>query len=184
MRLEPGESLVDANSTSLFDAVISGACLALFEAVGAPLEPVDVAVGSRDDVGASIGFTGPSLRGALVLISTRHLIQSVLPEAVRGDSAAQVADWTGELANQLLGRIKNKLLNYGVSVDMSTPTVIFGLELARKGTSAGIRRQFAFRHADQPLAIYLDAVAAPGFRLTEPEAPVAPGIAEGDLALF
>ena len=176
---------MDPNSDVLLDAAIEGACRALFEAVGAPLERVEQAIGSTDDVGASIGFTGATLRGALVLISTRRLIERVLPaEVAPGDVLAQVADWTGELTNQLLGRIKNKLLVYGVTVDMSTPTVIFGLELARKDTRLSIRREFAFRHGGEPLSIYFDAVAVPGFRLTEPTEPPAAGIAEGDLALF
>ena len=176
---------MDAKSVTELDSVIEGACRALFEAVGTPLEPAGEAVGTRDDVGASIGFTGPVLRGALVLISTRRLIQRALPaDVASGDTSAQVADWTGELTNQLLGRIKNKLLRYGVTLEMSTPTVIFGLELARKDMRRNIRREFAFRHGDEPLSIYFDAIAAPDFRLSEPEEPPAPGIAEGDLALF
>jgi len=32
-------------------------------------------------------------------------------------------DWAGELANQFLGRLKNKLLGYGVRLAMGTPEI-------------------------------------------------------------
>jgi CheY-specific phosphatase CheX len=157
----------------------------LFEAVGAPLEAADGHIGASDDVGASIGFTGPELRGSLVLISTHRFVQKVLPREIEaGDSAEQIADWTGELANQLLGRIKNKLLTYGVTLEMSTPTVIFGLELIRKNSRSSICRQFSFRHGDHWLSVYFDAVTAPSFELSVPTQPPEGGIAEGELALF
>ena len=176
---------MNSSSVNLLDAVIGDACRALFEAVGARLEPSDAHTGTADDVGASIGFTGPALRGALVMISTHRFVQRVLPAEIEaGDSAEQVADWTGELANQLLGRIKNKLLTYGVTLEMSTPTVIFGLELIRKSSRSSICRQFSFRQGEDALSIYFDAVAAPGFELTPPTEPPEPGIAEGELALF
>src|SRR5438876_413749 len=86
----------------------------------------------------------------------------------------------GPRANQLLGRIKNKLLTYGVTLEMSTPTVIFGLELIRKSSRSSICRQFSFRQGEDALSIYFDAVAAPGFELTPPTEPPEPGIAEGE----
>jgi CheY-specific phosphatase CheX len=176
---------VTPKSLETLDALIGSACRALFESVGAKLEPVDKVVSAGDDVGATIGFTGSVLRGALVMISTKRLIQKVLPpEIVPGASDTQVADWMGELTNQLLGRIKNKLLSYGVTLEMSTPTVIFGLELARKDTGASVRRHLAFRHENHPLLISFDAVGAPDLELSIPEEPVDPGIAEGELALF
>jgi len=176
---------VEATSVRMLDAAVEAAALALFDSLGIPLES-EASVGRSDDnIGASIGFTSPKLKGALVLISTRALVARALPSEVReGASEEQISDWMGELANQLLGRIKNKLLALGVALEMSTPTVIWGLELASKDTRSRLRRRFAFRHGGQPLSVFVDAVSAPDFEFTVSEAAQGPGIAEGELTLF
>jgi hypothetical protein len=113
------------------------------------------------------------------------MIQKVLPSDIGVEATdAQIADWTGELSNQLLGRIKNKLLSHGAVLEMSTPTVFFGRELARKDTSSNIRRHLVFRHGTEPLLVTFDAVAAAGVELSPSVATDEPGIAEGELALF
>ena len=176
---------MDESSVKTLDSVVESASFALFESVGVPLERVPAVTRSRDDIGASIWFTSSVLRGAVVLISTRALVRQALPEEMReGAPDEQIADWMGELTNQLLGRIKNKLLSFGVTLEMSTPTVIFGIDLANKDTRARLRRQFAFRSGEEPLSVFLDAVSAPGLELTLLEEPPPAGIAEGDLALF
>jgi CheY-specific phosphatase CheX len=157
----------------------------LLDSVGAPLEPLPRTVAVTDDVGASIGFTGPVLRGALVMTSTRRLVRKVLPADLAAEGTdPQIADWTGELANQLLRRIKNKLLAYGVVLEMSTPTVFFGLELARKHTGSTVRRELAFRHGDEPLVVTFDAQTSKDIDLTTPLEEAAAAVAEGDLTLF
>ena len=176
---------MEATSVKTLDAVVEGAVRALFEGLGIELDVVPAVARTSDDIGASIGFTSPTLRGAVVLISTRKLVHRALPDEVReGATDEHIADWMGELANQLLGRIKNKLFPLGVALEMSTPTVIFGIDIARKDTRSSVRRFLAFQHQGEPLAVFLDAVAAPDFAFSSPESAVAVGIAEGELALF
>lgn len=175
---------LDARSIAVLDAVIEEASLALFDGVGVALGRASQPVKSPDDISASIGFAGPALRGALVLISTRRLVEVALPPEVRDrHSDEQLADWMGELANQLLGRVKNKLLNYGVSLAMGTPTVVLGNDLSRKDKQAGVRRQFVFRHAADSLSVCFDAVAGAGLLLLPDEPPVS-RISEGEVSLF
>ncbi|HEX6274670.1 MAG TPA: chemotaxis protein CheX [Polyangiaceae bacterium] len=173
------------SSVEMLDSAVEAAALALFESAGLPLEK-SAAIGRADDnIGASIGFTSPKLRGALVLISTRELVARSLPvELEGGTSEEQISDWMGELANQLLGRLKNKLLALGVALEMSTPTVIWGLELASKETRSRLRRRFTFRHEDQPLSVFIDAVAAPDFEFTASDTAQGAGVLEGELQLF
>jgi CheY-specific phosphatase CheX len=176
---------VDAKSLTVLDDIVVTACRAVFEGAGAPLEVAESISRETDDIGASIGFTGTSLRGSLVLISSKRLIKTVLPVAVgRGSESAQIADWMGELSNQTLGRIKNRLLAYGVTLEMSTPTVLFGLSISRRDTGSIVRREFCFRHGVETLAVSLDALASPEFELTRKESAVGPGVAEGEIALF
>ncbi len=67
---------------------------------------------------------------------------------------------------------------------MGTPTVMLGVELARKDNHKGVRRQFAFRHADESLSVCFDALPSPGLNLAAVAASGAPEVAEGDVALF
>lgn len=176
---------MDEQSLTVLDEIIVGACRAVFDGVGSSLDVAPPEPGRADDIGASIGFTGTSLRGALVLMSSKRFIESVLPAEVgKGEGADQIADWMGELSNQTLGRIKNQLLAYGVTLEMSTPTVLFGVSLSRRDTRSSVRRQFSFRHGDETLALSFDAVASPDFELTEKSGDVGPRIAEGEIALF
>ncbi|HEY3497078.1 MAG TPA: chemotaxis protein CheX [Polyangiaceae bacterium] len=176
---------MDASSIALLDSVVEDASVALFASIGLSLSREADSAKSPDDMGASIGFAGPELRGALVLISTRKLVRLALPREVQDRSSdEQLADWMGELANQLLGRIKNKLIAYGVNLAMGTPAVMLGLDLARKDRHRGVRRQFSFRHAEEALSVYLDAVAPAEFKLKVPSVPPVGGIVEGDVAFF
>jgi chemotaxis protein CheX len=77
---------------------------------------------SADEVFAGvIGFTGDSMRGTLVLAPTRALLE----RSHRGLSC-ELRDWAGELANQLLGRIKNRLRGVGIEIHVTTPVVLRG----------------------------------------------------------
>jgi CheY-specific phosphatase CheX len=177
-------NVLDARSIAVLDALIEEASLALFDGIGVTLGRAPAPVKSADDISASIGFAGPAFRGALVLISTRRLVQFALPREIHDrESDEHVADWMGELANQLLGRVKNKLHGYGVSFAMGTPTVMLGMDLSRKDKHPGVRRQFAFRHAGDSLSVCLDAIASPNLTLL-PDEPATSGIAEGEVALF
>jgi CheY-specific phosphatase CheX len=72
-----------------------------------------------------IGFTGFELRGSLMLAMSEGALQAALP--TKHDLPHH---WIAELANQLLGRIKNQLARYEVDVALSTPVVIRGERIA------------------------------------------------------
>lgn len=68
---------------------------------------------------AKIGFAQAGSKGTL-LLGVPPAIVEAMQLGARGVSHA---DWLGELANQYLGRFKNKLLAYGVHIEMGTPFV-------------------------------------------------------------
>src|SRR5438105_11537361 len=65
-----------------------------------------------------IGFAGRLLRGSLTLVAPFSLLQTTYPFALRAEPEAEldVLDWSGELANQLLGRISNRLAARGIEL--------------------------------------------------------------------
>lgn len=78
------------------------------------------------------------------------------------DSAASVADfpieccadWLGELANQLGGRLKNKLNGFGVQPVLSTPTTVHGKGL-RLHTQADVHHSLRIKFMGGQMLIEL-----------------------------
>ncbi len=100
--------------------------MALFSAYGVALEPVDLEAYPNGDLNliSVIGFGGRQIAGSLVLGATEQPLQESRP------GSASARDWIAELANQLLGRIKNKVLARGIEFFAMPPAVVSGQHLA------------------------------------------------------
>ena len=70
-----------------------------------------------------IGFTGRQIAGTLVMGATKEPIEASRPR----DSTCR--DWVAELANQLLGGVKNRVLSHGIEFYAVPPTVVSGAHL-------------------------------------------------------
>ncbi len=68
-------------------------------------------------VAGLVSFSGAAMRGSIILSSTFTLIARARPPLARAHSLSSLAaadwivarDWAGELSNQVLGRIRNRL---------------------------------------------------------------------------
>lgn len=71
------------------------------------------------------------MRGALVW----EISMATVRAASASTDVNDLRDWVGEMTNQLLGRIKNKLLGHGLELLLSTPTVVYGcaVDIPREG---------------------------------------------------
>ena len=116
-------------SNKVLEEVIQEALCELLECYGqgtpAEVHAVSRAAPPQTAFAASLGFTAEVLRGTLVLIAPEAAVARVLPpELSQGDiTPDRLADWAAELSNQLVGRIKNKLLRYRIVVTLSVPSV-------------------------------------------------------------
>ncbi len=70
-----------------------------------------------------IGFGGKGVRATCLIGAEQSLVEA----SCRASSRPR--DWIAELANQLVGRVKMKLLGYGVSVTMTTPLALSGVRV-------------------------------------------------------
>src|ERR1041384_341609 len=104
-----------------------GACVRLFESYGLDMRHVTHFAPSASDVlyCGIVGFTGQNIRGGLVLGGSREALGASNPVNTAG-----VRDWVAELANQLAGRIKSRLLAHDVELHIATPVVLRGEHLA------------------------------------------------------
>jgi len=129
---------------------------------------------------AEVDFKGRLLCGSIVLSATRSVILETAHGAVGMDARAprSLSDWNGELVNQLLGRVKNKLRTQEVSVDVSVPRPLVTVEPTR---DYDVRQQFS--SAAGTFCLFLVALFDAGLALGV--GSIDEGLpSEGELLLF
>lgn len=130
----------------------------------------------EDPFASSIGFTSDILPGALVLIASRSVVESSLPANLKMSTLDDeiLADWTGELSNQLLGRLKSRFCAAGVDITLSTPTVFAGKDLHHFACQSDLLRRLFFKDGGA-LLVEFQADFDSDFEIGEGEAAPAEG---------
>ena len=94
------------------------------------------------ELGSIVGFRGEQVRGGLAFVAPVDLVAATLPvapDATRLES--QLRDWSGEMANQLVGRLKNKLsarsldFEVGMPASFGSAKIRFAPQPSAQGTS-------------------------------------------------
>lgn len=166
---------------------LAASCVHLFRDNGVELQMLEDVVSEAtpgNAVVAFIGFTGDHLCGSLTIVAPMALITRSHPLRERREiDEDMVCDWASELANQLLGRVKNRLRPFGLVIVLSTPSAAIGEHLrAREEQSEGFRR-LLFDAGTDRLAVLFDAVAQDtGLKLEEVNMPDPQR--EGEVLLF
>jgi CheY-specific phosphatase CheX len=122
------------------------------------------------EIAAVLGYTGPQIKGSVVITGPRGLFDKSHPNHAMGMPVvdADHLDWAGEVANQILGRIKNKMASSGVSFAMSTPTAVVGRDMQVRPPKDGVAFEHLFRGALGEIVVHFIAVIAPGVELSAP----------------
>ena len=163
------------------DDLVFDCCRELFSSYRIEMRPL-----SRTDFPATeeltlcgvLGFGGQQMRGALVLATTREPLELTNPE-----NLGSPRDWVCELANQLMGRVKNRLLGQGVQVHLATPAGLSGENLTP--TPAKLRAPQIFGTPNGYVCVWIDCEFADGFQLPREPGPAAvDAIPEGETILF
>ncbi|MGC4087045.1 MAG: chemotaxis protein CheX [Polyangiaceae bacterium] len=172
-------------ATELFDQNLEIAASALFEHLGVEVNFEPPPDRAKCDLACSVGFASPNLRGSLTMTADRAFVINSRPPELRGTapSELEISDWMGELGNQLLGRLKNRLIGYGVVIDLGTPAVLFGVEIQRHLGRRPVACERFIRSADGKLVIHLDADVSENFEILE-ASHVEEAMPEGEVALF
>jgi hypothetical protein len=95
--------------------LLSSTAIELFEHYGVSLHdeahwtPV---LGQGDHVAGSVYFGGDSIQGALTVCATRELLGRATP--VPPERPIPLSDFAREIANQILGGLKTRLIRHGV----------------------------------------------------------------------
>jgi hypothetical protein len=160
------------------DAILQTSTIELFRSYDVPIAPVGTFIDldklEPDSLGGGISFSGSGKSGELVLA----VPGAILTAMGHGEFRAQ--DWVRELANQLLGRVKNRLMRYDVRLSAGVP---FALELMPVRTRLGgdAARVYMFRSMRGIIFLALRGTMVPGDLRFKGSAP---GPEEGDLLVF
>lgn len=135
-------------------------------------------------VASVLGFAGEQMKGSLVVSCERSLLAASHPNLAMGMPVdeASILDWSGEMANQMLGRIKNKLSTIGIKMSMSTPTTVTGKAMQVRAAKDGHAAEFVFTTSQGSLCVHFLVVIGDGVRF-DAEA-TASAASEGDSLLF
>jgi chemotaxis protein CheX len=144
----------------LFASLRLNVLAALGRAPGSELEGTQLA--------AVIGFLGTQVKGSLT---------------VRAPTLHEVSDWAGEIANQLLGRLKNKLLPHGVSFAMTTPAMIYGDSLKEAEARHG-SLTIVFPWQDEQICVRFDLKLEPGLTILDEPTNGCTPLEAGDAMFF
>ena len=115
-----------SDATQRIQAMAASAANELLDAYGVKLAETAEVWEESDEVLYSgvMGFVGERVRGTCLLAAPKDTILATAPQEARP------RDWVGELANQLVGRLKSKLMAHGVTIALSTPVVLRGVKLS------------------------------------------------------
>jgi chemotaxis protein CheX len=168
------------DSYKLLHQRLRESCDELFLSLGRNVTLMNVTqtqpAGDRRQIASVIGFSGWQIKGSLTVSSTGEFFAETRPVAGGGANPAPevLADWAGELTNQLLGRLKNKMLAHGLDFQVGIPAMLFGecfveVNQARPGFAS-----LLFRTGSHHVRVSFTGELKPGVELLEePEGRVA-----------
>jgi hypothetical protein len=168
---------------SMIDGLVLDVTRALFAGYGVKLEldgsPISRILPTVQLI-STLGFSSPKLGGSILLAVPNEVLSKTLAAA-----DANLADWCAELANQLVGRLKNQLLNYGVAINLALPVVLAGGELRLPARARQHTRHLSFvsewGHLFVRTEIELNATIE---LVRQTAAGETAGVDEGELLLF
>ncbi len=114
-------------------------------------------VGDGTSLAGVVGFVG-DLCGTLLLCASPELAAASHPLRARAAAVTERMqfDWVGELANQLMGRVKLRLADHGINLRVSAPISISAERLVHLG-AAGETCRARFRRGSSEMKVWVDA---------------------------
>ncbi len=164
----------------VLDDIIVDCTRSLFTGFGIDVQQTQAQHCAIELVGV-IGFAGDTMRGALGLALTPG-IADLGAKAVGAEGA--VDDWLAEATNQLLGRVKNKLLLWGVPISIALPMVLRGVEVRLSPRTGDALQSYSFLAGSDRILVWLDLQVAGDLVLTSASEKDSEAVDEGGMVLF
>jgi hypothetical protein len=166
------------------------ACSELFAAYGLTEHLRPAACDDHDPARAAYASvlcaTGEGIRLSSTLSLDRELLARTHPSGRKDVAERDIQDWCRELNNQLVGRLKNKLLRLGCEMATGLPVLLKGTDIVAVGAAEDDFSQYFFSSKYGCLAFTLALQLAPDLSLDARQAGAdAEAVKlEGAMALF
>ena len=140
---------------------------------------------ARGDVlAAFVGFGSDDVRGSFTLLGQPAVFARLHPVPEQGNKR-DLADWARELANQAVGRFKNRVLGYGLSIALGSPQSLFAEQVRMERTQRNLRTPLIIGIENMTLESWLELDVRSGFILADkPDSPTEAALSEGSVVLF
>ena len=142
------------------DSLVQGSLVELFAAYGVAVAPVPRMAGygvaglPEVSVGISFRCNARPVGGKLTLSLPRGLLDHMKA----GETASVKVDWARELANQLIGRIKNRLLSFALRLDVGVSLLLEARELRERLLEPRDVRVYGGRTLRGPMLVTLQGL--------------------------
>jgi CheY-specific phosphatase CheX len=168
---------VKESHRNVLEPLLHDAVVGVFSAYGTECKLV-APENTGHELVAVLGVSSDMLRGGIAL----GLSGAIARKVARRDDIME-RDWAGELANQVLGRIRNQLLRYGVDVALSTPIVLggMGIFITQARDSPPVHQSFDV-NGDR-FSAFIDMRFPEGFEFGTPVEHLV-AVAEGEVLIF
>jgi hypothetical protein len=164
----------DSTVARLLTDLAHEACIGLFEAYGVELRATawDAMPRGPLTLTSIVGFGGRAIHGSCVLAANTTSIEETKHVDV------PLREWVWELGNQLVGRIRNRLLSHGVEVYQTSTVVIRSESMTPLPSRAFV--PLAYESKTGQVFVWVDLEIEEDFRFGEP----AQAMEEGEGILF
>lgn len=175
-----------SDSRTSLDTMMQGSTVDLFHSCGLAVAPVARSqqrseVLQTPELGGIISFVGRGFTGTLTVGLSPAVFALIKQDPTRTYSGR---DWVREMTNQLLGRIKTRLLQFHVTLQASLPTVTGNDAIERQRARGGLFLAYTFRTLRGDVLVTLSGDIDPGIFVYTGAAPAASVATEGDVILF
>jgi hypothetical protein len=136
------------------------------------------------EIAAFSGFANDDLRGSYTLQGSTELFSRLHPIPPTM-SPRDLTDWACEVVNQLVGRFRNRIRTYGISLALSVPQSALGSQLRLSSSLRANRKPIAYRVEGMLLQGWLELEIRPGFKFArEPLEQKDQVLNEGAMVIF
>ena len=133
---------------------------------------------------SALGATGAGIALSSLLTIPKDLLVRLHPLGTANVSSAELEDWCRELNNQIVGRMKNKLLRYGVVVSLGLPVLLSGTDVVAVAVPDATLSKHAIQTEHGTLSLALQMLIDPALQLEEVESSGEEALLEGSVAFF
>jgi hypothetical protein len=145
MTAESASKFAPPGARGAIDSLVQGSLVELFAAHQVAVAPLPrssaLRVPNLPNVSVAVTFSFAGGAGRLTL----SMPSAVLDQTRGPEGAAVKMDWARELGNQLMGRVKNRLLPFDLRLTIGTLTAVDSTALERQLQSGGSVRIYTSR---------------------------------------